>query len=44
MKKNLTIIAIALVVLAMAVPASAASLSLTGKAVAGFKYDYKSGN
>jgi len=44
MKKNLTIIAIALVVLAMAVPASAASLSLTGKAVAGFKYDYSSGN
>ena len=44
MKKNLTIIAIALVVLAMAVPDSAASLSLTGKAVAGFKYDYKSGN
>jgi len=44
MKKNLTIIAVALLILAMAIPASAASLSLGGKAVAAFSYDFKGGN
>jgi hypothetical protein len=40
MKKNLTIIAIALLVLAMAIPASAASLSLKGEYSAKFTFDY----
>ena len=40
MKKNLTIIAIALLVLAMAIPASAASLSLDGALSAEFKYKH----
>jgi hypothetical protein len=39
MKKNLTIIAIALLVLAMAIPASAASLSLDGEYSGKFTYD-----
>ncbi len=40
MKKNLTIIAIALLVLAMAIPASAATLSLKGEYSAVFTFDY----
>ncbi len=40
MKKNLTIIAVALLVLAMAIPASAASLSLSGEYSAVFTFDY----
>lgn len=43
MKKNLTIIAIALLVLAMAIPASAASLSLDGEYTAEFKYMHRGG-
>lgn len=39
MKKNLTIIAIALLVMAMAIPASAASLSLKGEYSGKFTYD-----
>jgi len=40
MKKNLTVIAIALVALVMAIPASAASLSLKGEYSAAFTFDY----